>query len=236
MKNNIIILSAIFLSNFAFSQVGIGISNPDPSSILHLESSNKGFLPPKVVLHSETDNVAVLNPANGLLVYNTSANLSGPGLYYNDGTSSSPIWSKFQAQNSSTGLTTGKVKYSGKPNITKIVSVGNLQFRINMIGTVRSLEMRMLTPPTAPVLYYTDRISWFGGTTTVISGNVSFTTSDWLTWKQYSSAGGNLSPNATIPFLIYVSSLDDNSFYQVNIHARYGNNADEFWNESIIAY
>ncbi|UPT71102.1 MAG: hypothetical protein M0D53_01400 [Flavobacterium sp. JAD_PAG50586_2] len=67
------------------AQVGIGTTNPDPSSILELSSSSKGFLMTRVALQSTTDATTVLAPATGLLVYNTAAqNDILPGFYYWD--------------------------------------------------------------------------------------------------------------------------------------------------------
>ncbi len=68
---NKIILSFAFLVFFhcSFSQaVGIGTTNPAPSSILELHSSNKGFLPPRM---TSTERNAIVAPANGLLIWNT---------------------------------------------------------------------------------------------------------------------------------------------------------------------
>lgn len=56
------------------SQVGIGTTAPDPSSILHIESSNSGFLPPRVSLTSVNDVTTIPAPAEGLMVYNVSTN------------------------------------------------------------------------------------------------------------------------------------------------------------------
>ena len=52
------------------AQVGIGTANPDPSAILHIQSTNKGVLLPKVDLQNLTDKYTVSNPKEGLLVYN----------------------------------------------------------------------------------------------------------------------------------------------------------------------
>ena len=54
------------------AQVGIGTSEPDPSSILHISSTDKGVLLPRVDLKNLWDKNTVDNPAEGLLVYNTN--------------------------------------------------------------------------------------------------------------------------------------------------------------------
>ena len=56
------------------AQVGIGTSHPDPSSILHIESNDKGVLLPKVDLKNLTDRNTVKGPTEGLLVYNKTVN------------------------------------------------------------------------------------------------------------------------------------------------------------------
>ena len=51
--------------------VSIGASGADPSAILQLTSSTKGFLGPKM---SEIDRDAIIGPTAGLIIYNTTAN------------------------------------------------------------------------------------------------------------------------------------------------------------------
>ncbi|MCL6217381.1 hypothetical protein [Zunongwangia pacifica] len=65
------ILFVYFLCiNNISAQVGIGTTSPDPSAILHIQSTNKGVLLPKVDLQNLTDQYTVNNPTEGLLVYN----------------------------------------------------------------------------------------------------------------------------------------------------------------------
>jgi hypothetical protein len=70
------------------AQVKIG-GNPevdiDSSSILELESTDKGLLIPRL---TTTQINAILNPAVGLLVYNLELNL----LQINAGTTETPLW------------------------------------------------------------------------------------------------------------------------------------------------
>ena len=67
----IITALAIFASTIAFSQVGIGTTSPHSSSILDLTASDKGFLPPRM---TNDQMKAIVNPVNGLTVYNTTLN------------------------------------------------------------------------------------------------------------------------------------------------------------------
>ncbi|MCE7066609.1 complement C1q domain-containing protein [Dyadobacter sp. CY326] len=72
--------------------VGINTKTPDPSSVLDVNSSNKGVLLPKVALQSMTDKFTVPNPANALLVYNTNIQMGPEGFYYNSGNVDNPLW------------------------------------------------------------------------------------------------------------------------------------------------
>lgn len=55
----------------ASAQVGIGTTNPSPSSILQLESTNKTFVPPRM---TNEQMLAIAAPLNGSMVYNTTHN------------------------------------------------------------------------------------------------------------------------------------------------------------------
>ncbi|NVJ45732.1 MAG: collagen-like protein, partial [Cytophagia bacterium] len=76
-------IMALFVG-LAHGQVGIGTENPHPSTILHIESSNRGILIPRVSLNSPED-VALLpgGAIDGLLIFNTNQgeNIS-PGFYF----------------------------------------------------------------------------------------------------------------------------------------------------------
>lgn len=62
-----LLFSVIFIN----AQVGIGTTNPDSSSLLHLESTTQGFLPPRL---TETQRDAISSPAEGLFIYNLDSN------------------------------------------------------------------------------------------------------------------------------------------------------------------
>jgi hypothetical protein len=83
-------LFATFMTSHIYAQnnVGIGVSNPDPSAVLELKASNKGLLIPRLPLISVTDIVTVPAPATSVLVYNTNPTITGGtglGFYYWDG-------------------------------------------------------------------------------------------------------------------------------------------------------
>lgn len=69
MKKVYLIIATIFLTvcETANAQVGIGTLNPDPSAVLDLTSTSRGFLPPRMTTAEQT---ALINPAVGLTIYN----------------------------------------------------------------------------------------------------------------------------------------------------------------------
>jgi hypothetical protein len=73
------------------AQTGIGTTTPHASAKLEVASTTQGFLPPRVALTATNSASPISNPANGLMVFNTtSAGASPfnvvPGYYYWDGT------------------------------------------------------------------------------------------------------------------------------------------------------
>lgn len=101
MKKIYLILTLFALnSNTSRAQtVGIGTQTPDSSAQLDVYSSTKGFLPPRVALTATNIANPVINPATGLLVFNTATsggtptNVS-PGYYYWNGTNWVPMVNK----------------------------------------------------------------------------------------------------------------------------------------------
>jgi hypothetical protein len=84
MKHKLLLPALLAFGISVKAQVGIGITTPDASAQLHVESSNKGLLIPRV-----TSTANVTSPAKGLIVYQTSGT---EGFFYNSGTSSTPNW------------------------------------------------------------------------------------------------------------------------------------------------
>jgi hypothetical protein len=64
------ILVAVFTTN-GFAQVGIGTTTPDSSAKLDVTSINSGFLPPRMTTAQRN---SIVNPAPGLIIYNTTTN------------------------------------------------------------------------------------------------------------------------------------------------------------------
>lgn len=80
MKKILYILFLLLGFSIAFSQVGIGTSNPETSAALDIDVDNlpandkKGLLLPRVSLLNNTDAITISNPAAGIIVYNLSDN------------------------------------------------------------------------------------------------------------------------------------------------------------------
>lgn len=69
MKLLFLMIFAIAGAAASHSQsVGIGTTNPHQSSVLQLSSTTRGFLPPRM---TTTQRNAIVNPLNGLMVYDT---------------------------------------------------------------------------------------------------------------------------------------------------------------------
>lgn len=96
MKNYLVLLAIIFNINVLFSQVGIGTTSPDDSSILDIESTNSGVLFPRLTT-SQRD--AIHLPATGLLIYNSSDNV----FQYNIGTATVPNWVALENKETKSG-------------------------------------------------------------------------------------------------------------------------------------
>jgi microcystin-dependent protein len=99
----LIILAASFCAN---AQVGIGTSSPDPSAILHINSTSKGMLTPRM---TAAQRLGIEAPAKGMIVFQTDGNA---GFYFNTGTPQAPDWAmlvtdKELGQLSASSITSG---------------------------------------------------------------------------------------------------------------------------------
>ncbi len=117
--------------NSGTGTVGVGASSSlNASAQLDVNSSNKGFLPPRVALSSTTSASPITSPATGLLVYNTATSGSSPnnvvpGYYYNSGTTSSPAWKRLatvEVDNTFKLVSTGTALVVNQPqDITTVI-------------------------------------------------------------------------------------------------------------------
>jgi hypothetical protein len=64
----VILVFIVFINNI-FAQVGIGTNVPESSAQLDVNSSTRGFLPPRLTMAERN---AIVSPANGLQIFNTT--------------------------------------------------------------------------------------------------------------------------------------------------------------------
>lgn len=130
MKKIIVYILVIF-PLLTFSQVGIGTTTPNSSSLLDITDTTKGFLIPRMTLVQRN---AIATPATGLLIYQTD---NSAGFYYFNGTIwvslSSSSWSLIG--NSGTNSTTNKVGTTDNQDFV-LVTNNTEKLRVNATGNV----------------------------------------------------------------------------------------------------
>jgi len=114
LKYFLILLIALTSSSIG-AQVGIGTTEPDESAILDLHSDSKGFLMPRL---STAQRDAILLPANGLMIYNSTLNDG----QINIGTPDVPNWVgvKGQANTMANTATEGDVTSTASTSNTLV--------------------------------------------------------------------------------------------------------------------
>ena len=96
-----VLIFILFMPLFLFSQVGIGTTTPNASSVLDVTATDKGVLIPRVSLANISTTMldGTNTAATGLLIYNTNAAVvggNGMGYYYFNGT----IWEQLKTTSS----------------------------------------------------------------------------------------------------------------------------------------
>jgi hypothetical protein len=99
MNKQIFFILGLFFSIHLFAQTGIGTTTPHASAKLEVNSNNKGFLPPRVILTSVSSASPITLPAEGLLVYNLGSVGLQAGYYYWNGASWATIATASSAGN-----------------------------------------------------------------------------------------------------------------------------------------
>ena len=67
----LIVFCLMIAAQAMYAQVGIGTNQPNTSAVLELQSTTKGFLPPRM---TSLERDAIVSPAQGLIIYNTTTN------------------------------------------------------------------------------------------------------------------------------------------------------------------
>jgi hypothetical protein len=103
----LLLLVVIFSS---YSQVGIGTTTPNASSMLDITSTNSGLLIPRVSLTSASDVTTIPSPVTSLLIYNLG--FVPNGYYYWNGS----LWVQLAIASNSNWLLTGNLGTSSATN------------------------------------------------------------------------------------------------------------------------
>jgi hypothetical protein len=128
--------SPAFAQNVSISPTG---NAPDNSAALDIRDyTDKGVLIPRIALTGTTSAGPISNPANSLLVYNTTNNPAAgltPGYYYNAGTTTSPIWVRLLngGTPSDAWLTLGNAGTNSGLNFIGTTDNRSLRFRTNNV-------------------------------------------------------------------------------------------------------
>lgn len=133
MKTLVLVLLTHISVGIAYAQVGFGNPAPDPSSILDLTANDKGLLIPRM---PKSLREAIMNPAQGLLVFetpgNSGANDNGNrgGFYYYIGTQ----WYSLNEWDRVAG--SSNVSLSGSVSITGTMTASNYTLNSNGNGPI----------------------------------------------------------------------------------------------------
>lgn len=200
---------------FGQGNVGINTVNPDPSALLDLSSSNRGFLPPRIDLNNVTDAVTINNPATGLLVFNTGlGNLKNKGYYYWDGAK----WTRLSISDGSGGFQIGEERgyrfvvpgtfQNSSGNSTKNQMTGRAA---NQTGTISRKALSEFVDPLELPLFEGLRLDFFGGDNGVLKPRFYNTTSSNITVSFATLSTSNPlqdSPNMVIIPGYYSTKID----------------------------
>lgn len=148
-------LTLLILPALIFSQVGIGTNSPNPSAMLDITATNKGFLPPRIALSSLNDITTIVSPVESLIIFNTatagtSPNNVIPGLYYFEKNKWNRVISQqpdatvtFSTASPNTGSPTFTPNIPSSTNYIYVSTVDNSQWTWN-----GSTYLTYIPPPT----------------------------------------------------------------------------------------
>jgi hypothetical protein len=156
MKQLLLFLSLLVISQVVISQGGVSISNtlitPDPSAMLDVTANDKGLLIPRVALTATNVAAPITTPANSLLVYNTATagvtpNNVTPGFYYWN--ASIPAWSR---------IVTGNIIGTDDQNIDSLRLNGNILTAYIESGGSANVDLSTLLSSTTTYTFVRDSL------------------------------------------------------------------------------
>ena len=130
MKEKIVFIVLLFLSNCNLNAQNIGINNPvpDASAVLDIVSTNKGLLVPRL---TSLQRLTIPAPATGLLVFDTSVN----SFFYFDGS----VWISLLSGVPGWRLT-GNAGTNSSINFVGTTDAQDLSFRVNNIQRMKLFQ------------------------------------------------------------------------------------------------
>lgn len=198
MKNVLIyIVVLLIVARETKAQTGIGTTTPNASAKLDVSSTNKGFLPPRVVLTATNifapvtglSGATSLATAAGLLVYNTATTTNTPnnvvpGYYYWNG----ETWIQI-----SNGLIIDNSKSAG---FSLAATDNNKVFLI-----ISASAITVTVPNTLPIGFSCQIIQGGAGTITLAGSSVTLNSSNGLTTRATNSVIGLVMNSTTTGFV-----------------------------------
>src|ERR1017187_2080901 len=111
----------VFIAPSFAQNIGIGTTTPNASSILEIKASSKGLLIPRT---STTSRTAIVNPAKGLIVYDTTTN----SFWYHNGIA----WVQIDSSGNAWSLK-GNAGTNPANNFIGTTDVSPIKFKVNNI-------------------------------------------------------------------------------------------------------
>lgn len=196
MKIQYLLIIALLFSLNVISQTGIGTTTPNASAKLEVNSTDKGFLPPRVALTATNafspitglSGSTALATAAGLLVYNTATAGSAPnnvvpGYYYWNGTT----WVQISG---------GLVIEARSAGFSLTAADNNKLFFINSASTVT------VTVPSLPIGFSCQLIQVAAGTITFAAGSgTTLNSASGLSTRTTNSVIGLVMNSATVGYV-----------------------------------